>query len=282
MKSRECSSGETRANPGKKKSAGKKGGKKGNGPPPQIFVTALCGKTITIDIDSSDTIGSVKDKIQDKEGVPPDQQRLLFRDKELENDRTLASYGIRKDCTLKLRLPLRGGGRKRPSIIPTAGMCVSLAFEEGRCDGVVCEAEAVNGGGFALSVAFEKEKYVETKVSYPEKDDSELQFVYDSNDNIKTATVPDDWIKWVRQGFIDEWDRLAKQSDLMKACKDLGITSGRDKIENLRKRLMKWLDKKYPPPVGDLGGGKCLGILIYHVLLHILTISFVSYIPFRI
>jgi len=109
MISRECSSGETRANPGKKKSAGKKGGKKGNGPSPQIFVTALCGKTITIDIDSSDTIGSVKGKIQDKEGAPPDQQRLLFRDKELENDHTLASYGIRKDCSLKLRLRLRGG-----------------------------------------------------------------------------------------------------------------------------------------------------------------------------
>ena len=107
MKSR--TSSETRANPGKSKSVGKKGGKKGNGPSPQIFVTALCGKTITIDIDSSDTIGSVKEKIQDKEGVPPDQQRLLFRDKELENDRTLVSYGIRKDCSLKLRLRLRGG-----------------------------------------------------------------------------------------------------------------------------------------------------------------------------
>ena len=95
-------------------------------------------------------------------------------------------------------------------------MIVSLAFEEGRSNGVVCDVEAVNDGGFALSVAFEKEKYVETNVSYPEKDDCELQFVYDSNDNIKTATVPDDWIKWVRQQFIDEWDRLAKQSDLMK------------------------------------------------------------------
>jgi ubiquitin len=108
MTSRECSSGETHAKI-PKKSVSKKGGKKGNGPSPQIFVTALCGKTITIDIDSSDTIGSVKDKIQDKEGVPPDQQRLLFRDKELENDRTLASYGIHKDCSLKLRLRLRGG-----------------------------------------------------------------------------------------------------------------------------------------------------------------------------
>ena len=85
---------------------------------------------------------------------------------------------------------------KRPSIIPTAGMCVSLAFKGGRCDGVICDVEAVNGSGFALSVAFEKEKYVETDVSYPEKDDCELQFVYDSNDTIKTTTVPDGWSDW--------------------------------------------------------------------------------------
>jgi len=145
---------------------------------------------------------------------------------------------------------------KRPGIIPKAGMCVSLAFDEGRCDGVVCEVEAVNGGGFALSVAFEDDKYVETNVSYPEKDDSELQFVYDSIDNIKTATVPDDWLKWVRQNFIDEWNRLTTQCDLAKACKDVGIASSRASIQVLRKRLMKWLDKKYPPPVVDDEGGE--------------------------
>lgn len=94
-----------------------------------VFVKTLTGKTITLDVDPQDSIDTLKEKIEQKEGVPTSEQRLILAEKQLENGHYVSDYEIKRDCTIHLVLNLRGG------VIEPSLRILAMKYN---CDKLIC------------------------------------------------------------------------------------------------------------------------------------------------
>jgi ubiquitin len=105
----------------------------------QLFVKTLTGKTVSIEVEEGESIEDVKAKIAEKEGIPPEQQRLIFGGQQLQDAKTLDDYNVGDDATLHLVLRLRGGLKAIQKMVASGSKPVDEAFVKSHLSGLTDE-----------------------------------------------------------------------------------------------------------------------------------------------